>query len=164
MFVGKSRALCYKSAMICPACDRELTPRQVGTVTVDVCDGGCGGIWFDRFELQQVDESHEPAGEHLLNVARDLDLRVDPSRKRACPRCMGITLMRRRFSPKSSVEIDHCAGCAGYWLDAGELEKIRREQKAGASKNLPEAGKLDAAAIRYIYRMQIEMRSGPRAT
>jgi Zn-finger nucleic acid-binding protein len=145
-----------------------MKPKQVGSVTVDVCDGGCGGIWFDRFELQKVDETHEAAGEHLLNVARDPGLGVDFSRKRACPRCMGITLMRRRFNPKSSVEIDHCPNCAGYWLDSGELEKIRREQKSEATKSAPNVGKLDAASIRYIYRMQSEtrseMRSGPRAS
>jgi len=26
---------------------------------VDVCQNGCGGIWFDNFELEKVDEKHE---------------------------------------------------------------------------------------------------------
>jgi len=50
----------------CPACFNELTKKQVGSVEVDVCQGGCGGIWFDAFELQRVDEEEERAGEHLL--------------------------------------------------------------------------------------------------
>jgi Zn-finger nucleic acid-binding protein len=149
--------------MNCPACDRKLTATQVGSVTVDVCQDGCGGIWFDQFELQRVDEAHEAAGEHLIRIARDAHPLVDPARKRSCPRCGGIKLMRRKFNPKSSVEVDHCPNCGGYWLDAGELEKIREEQRASASKKIPEAGKLDPATIRYIYRMQIEMRSGPSA-
>ena len=48
--------------MKCPACFNQLTEMQVGSLVVDVCDGGCGGIWFDAFELQQVDEEDEAAG------------------------------------------------------------------------------------------------------
>ena len=150
--------------MKCPACDLDLTEMMLRGVKVDACHGGCGGIWFDAFELQRVDEQKEVPTEHLLRIQSNPQIRVDASRKRACPRCMGITLMRRRFNPKSSVEIDHCPNCAGYWLDSGELEKIRREQKSEATKSAPNVGKLDAASIRYIYRMQSEMRSGPRAS
>ena len=49
--------------MKCPACDRELTETQVGAVAVDICQGGCGGVWFDAFELQRVDEQIMPASE-----------------------------------------------------------------------------------------------------
>ena len=56
--------------MKCPACSRELAEVQVGSLLVDVCQGGCGGIWFDAFELQRMDEAHEP-GEPLLDLRRD---------------------------------------------------------------------------------------------
>ena len=52
--------------MQCPACYNQLSPFQVGNVTVDVCQGGCGGIWFDAFELQRVDDQAEAAGEAML--------------------------------------------------------------------------------------------------
>ena len=42
--------------MKCPACGNELSQMVAGEITVDVCKGGCGGIWFDHFELQKVDE------------------------------------------------------------------------------------------------------------
>ena len=58
---------------------RELTARKVGELTVDVCDGGCGGVWFDNFELQKVDESHEAAGESLLAIEKDDSVTVDDS-------------------------------------------------------------------------------------
>ena len=45
--------------MKCPACFNELTEMQVGSVKVDVCEGGCGGIWLDAFELQRVDDEEE---------------------------------------------------------------------------------------------------------
>ena len=39
--------------MKCPACFNELTELQVGNLTVDACQGGCGGIWFDAFETAE---------------------------------------------------------------------------------------------------------------
>jgi len=144
--------------MRCPACLNELTEMQVGAVPVDVCHGGCGGIWFDAFELQRVDEKHEAAGELLAHIQRDPRLNVDPTRKRDCPRCGGIKLRRHLFNPKSTVEVDHCPNCGGYWLDAGELETIRQETKpAGAGKPAPQAY-ITTEVIRYLYRMQTQAR------
>jgi len=38
----------------------------------------------------------------------------------------GYTVMMRHFfSVKKEVEVDECPGCGGFWLDAGELGKIR---------------------------------------
>jgi Zn-finger nucleic acid-binding protein len=146
--------------MKCPACDHKLTGTRVGAVAVDICQGGCGGIWFDAFELQKVDEQHEAAGEHLVKIKRDPKLHLDASRKRACPRCDGVKLRRHLFNPNSTVEVDHCPNCAGYWLDAGELEKIRSEQKPGmaTAKSAQKSAQMTTDVIRYIYRMQVELR------
>ena len=145
--------------MNCPVCDQRLTETRVGDVALDICQGGCGGIWFDAFELQKVDEHHESAGEQLVKIKRDSKLHVDSARKRACPRCDGVKLKRHLFNPKSTVTVDHCPNCAGYWLDAGELEKIRLEQKpAMATARSAQQGQVTTDVIRYIYRMQVEMR------
>jgi len=40
----------------CPVCANILTT-TAGRITVDACEGGCGGIWFDRYELMRVDEA-----------------------------------------------------------------------------------------------------------
>jgi Zn-finger nucleic acid-binding protein len=136
-----------------------LTETRVGTVAVDICQGGCGGIWFDAFELKKVDEQHEVAGEHLVQIKRGPVRQADASRKRACPRCDGVKLKRHLFNPKSTVEVDHCPNCAGYWLDAGELERIRLEHKpAGVGAKPEPQGQVTTDVIRYIYRMQVEMR------
>src|SRR5258706_4022640 len=120
--------------MKCPACFNELSQLQVGMLTVDVCHGGCGGIWFDAFELQRVDEEQEVAGERLLEIQRDERIRVDPTRKRECPRCEGIKLKRHFFSAKRRVEVDQCPNCGGYWLDAGELALVRAERTSVAGE------------------------------
>lgn len=144
--------------MKCPACDRELRPIQVGSVAVDVCEGGCGGIWFDAFELGKVDEPHEAAGDPLTGIRRDPTVKIDLQRKRECPHCAGIKLKRHRFSRTSQVEVDHCPNCAGYWLDAGELERIRTELDASAAVGTPRVG---MEVIRYMYRLRIESRPSP---
>jgi len=144
--------------MKCPACFNELTQLQVGTLVVDVCQGGCGGIWFDAFELQRVDEESEP-GEPLLHIQRDPQVVVDATRKRECPRCAGIKLHRHFFSAKRRVEVDQCPNCAGYWLDAGELAQIRAETAEKAEATAPTT--ISGEFIRYLYRLQHEHRKSP---
>lgn len=97
----------------------------VGDVTVDVCQGGCAGIWFDNFELKKFDEPHESAGETLLDIERDKSVNVDYTKKLKCPKCDDVVLMRHFFSIKKGVEVDECPGCGSFWLDAGELRTIR---------------------------------------
>lgn len=111
--------------MKCPACGNELKEMTAGDVTVDICKGGCGGIWFDWFELKKFDEPHEAAGEALLEVERPQGVSVDHSKRLNCPKCDDIVMMRHFFSIKKAVVLDECPGCAGFWLDAGELGQIR---------------------------------------
>jgi Zn-finger nucleic acid-binding protein len=144
--------------MKCPACYNELVQKQVGNVSVDVCEGGCGGIWFDAFELQRVDEEQEPAGEHLLEVERDARITIDPTRKRPCPRCREIKLHRHFSSAKRKVEVDQCPNCGGYWLDAGELAMIRAEKKEASDSQPTARSRVSSETIRYLYRLQTESR------
>lgn len=113
--------------MKCPACERELQEMKVSDLVVDVCQDGCGGIWFDNFELEKVDEKHESAGEPLLDIPRDESLTVDYTITRPCPKCDGIKMMKHFVSVKKEVEVDECGACAGIWLDYGELGKIRNQ-------------------------------------
>ena len=113
--------------MDCPACSRQLQQKQVGEITVDVCENGCGGIWLDNFELEKIDEKHEAVGEALLDVAKDDTIAVDYEQIRDCPKCDGIKMMKHFVSVAKKVEIDECGACGGIWLDAGELGSIRNE-------------------------------------
>lgn len=113
--------------MECTVCGNVLTTMTVGGITVDVCKGGCAGIWFDRYELMRADEADESAGEGLLDVARDPNLEVDLSERLHCPKCPEIVMMRHFFSAKRQVVVDECPNCGGHWLDPGELRTIRTE-------------------------------------
>jgi uncharacterized protein len=147
--------------MKCPACDFDLTEMELGGVKVDACHGGCGGIWFDAFELQRVDEQREVPTEHLLRIQRNPRLSVDFSRKRTCPRCDDVKLKRHFFSARKQVEVDHCPSCAGYWLDAGELEKIRAEKANEETVVKMQVTSVSMETIRFLYRQRLERSSPP---
>ena len=149
--------------MKCPACFNQLVEVQVGNLKVDVCRRGCGGIWFDAFELQRVDEEEETAGAPLLHLERDPRITVDPTRKRECPRCPDVRLHRHFFSAQRRVEVDQCPNCSGYWLDAGELEQIRAEKGEEARSQQIRKSSLSAEDIRYLYRLQTQSRQNPGA-
>ncbi len=113
--------------MICPACKHNMTEVEVQDITVDVCIGGCGGIWFDGLELKKVDEPHEAVGQKLLEVEYDPEVVVDESQRRDCPRCVSMVMMRHFSSIKREVEVDECPNCGGFFLDRGELNSLREE-------------------------------------
>lgn len=113
--------------MKCPACSRTLSEMSVGGVQVDVCVGGCGGIWFDDRELRRFDDAQDLDAAALLRVERDESVKPDPGALRYCPRCTAEELCRRFYDVKRRVEVDQCLRCSGIWLDVGELELIRAQ-------------------------------------
>lgn len=110
--------------MKCPACSTQTTKKNVDGVELDVCDGGCAGIWFDQHEIKKLDEKHEMPESFLK--ALDASKKIEPNhdRPRNCPKCETIVMMRHFYSAKRQVEVDQCPNCAGFWLDCGELTKV----------------------------------------
>ena len=121
--------------MKCPGCSNQLEQMTVGELSVDICKNGCGGIWFDNFELEQVDEKHESAGESLLYIERNPEIVVDHSQKRLCPKCENQKMLQHFMSVKKEVAVDECPACGGFWLDAGELGQIRSQYETEADRN-----------------------------
>lgn len=109
--------------MNCPACSRTLKALPVGGVIVDACQGGCGGIWFEKGELECFDEQEERA-DPLLRIRPDPRVVPDTCRH-ACPSCETVVMSRHYFTTRFEVEVDECPGCGGFWLDHGELQAIR---------------------------------------
>ncbi len=120
--------------MNCPACGNAMTQTTVGKVTVDVCRAGCGGLWFDRFELAAVDEPAEGAGDLLLETSGPR-VAVDRTKRLHCPHDTEIVMMRHLWSVKRQVTIDECPQCQGTFLDPGELAQIRAEYTTEAERH-----------------------------
>ena len=111
--------------MKCPRTGEALVKRTFGDLEVDV-SVGCGGIWFDQFELSKVKHKHQELGELIVEQLRKhANPFLDTAPRLRCPRDTDVVMMRRYFSPKRQIEIDECPKCGGIWLDAGELEGIR---------------------------------------
>jgi len=110
--------------MKCPACKNPLLEKSAGGMTVDICYGGCGGIWFDARELERVTAR---AANTLHTIWQVANKPVKRSGPRLCPRCSEQTLERKWFSDIKSVELDQCPTCGGVWLDAGEFSRIYEE-------------------------------------
>ena len=115
--------------MRCPVCNNGLTLCPTGSITVDICAGGCGGIWFDAFELKKVDEVNEPVADGLLSQRPAHDVKIDITKKLFCPKCPEMAMMRHFFSARRRTMVDECPNCGGFWLDAGELAEIREERQ-----------------------------------
>ena len=149
--------------MECSACGNTLEQRTIEGLTVDVCNRGCGGIWFERFELSKVDEPHESAGEALLDIPKNPAVNLDAKSRPAlkCPDC-GTPMRVHFFSVKKQVLVEECPRCAGIWLDAGELASIRtlfasqEERKKAAEKYFDEVFGKELAKMREEGRQQSE--------
>jgi hypothetical protein len=112
--------------MICPSCKNPLREKGAGGMILDVCYGGCGGIWFDATELERVSASAAATLHTIWNVPTSNVKLTEP---RWCPRCPDLVLERKWFSETKQVEIDQCPKCGGIWLDAGEFTRIYDETK-----------------------------------
>lgn len=131
--------------MKCPACQNPLQKKNAGAdLTLDICYGGCGGIWFDYTELERASAS-APAATTLHSIWQVSSNAAQPGRTRSCPRCSEQALERQWFSQSKSVEIDQCPQCRGVWLDAEEFSKIYDELKATR-----ETSPLWAAAMEFM--------------
>lgn len=100
---------------------------KTGPVLLDICQHGCGGVWFDAAELAQLNQNVPAGKKPLAEIIRDPSITVDSKRIRKCVRCRGVKLERKLFSLGTGVILDRCPKCAGTWLDHGELESIREE-------------------------------------
>ena len=119
--------------MHCPACASPLAVLNLEGLVVEVCRGGCGGIWFDNFELSRVDEAPEKLGEALAILEFDATAIV-LLEKRPCPKCAGFTMLQHTFSREKPVTVDECPNCGGVWLDGGELTEIRQPVRTAAER------------------------------
>ena len=118
--------------MKCPRTGSQLKKVKVGGITVDVSTE-CGGVFFDHLELSNFQNSGDIRGEALAKHIRQFNSHLLNEKERIkCPKCIDIVMMRRYYSPLKVIEIDECPGCAGIWLDTGELEKIQNNQLSGA--------------------------------
>ena len=125
---GERSAAPPAAAIECPSCGADLARVRIGGrgTEVDAC-AACGGLWLDVGEIEELVQrplvSRPDLGE-IRRQVRALRRVPDAVVYRRCPRCDAV-MTRRNFGRVSGVIVDEC-GHHGLWLDAGELESIRR--------------------------------------
>ena len=107
--------------MQCPKCKIDLKAsdlEEYGFVIIDVCPI-CDGAWFDKGELDRLDESiwtdvEKIEFHNVESVHKDIK----------CPKC---DTKLEPLNPKDLKEliIDRCPSCQGFWLDKGELDQMK---------------------------------------
>lgn len=113
----------------CPACEHILGKIILDDVVLDVCQGGCAGIWFDKDEILKFDEKTELEGQILLNLKRNSASQITFKNEKYCPKCINTKLSRQKYE-ETNIMADKCPKCEGIWLDYKELSTIRDEHLA----------------------------------
>ena len=121
----------------CPNCNVPLKLTKAESLELDVCSGGCGGIWFDMFELKKVDEPSEQLTDEILQLSASLPIESKEvsSHIKNCPNCPDEVMVRRHYDIFEQVEVDQCLLCSGIWLDKGELDLIRSQFNTEQERN-----------------------------
>ncbi len=121
--------------MNCPVCNGVMAEKDFGDVTVDVCEDGCKGIWFNWMELTRLDEKNEGFGEALaeaMNSPRVNDENREPLK---CPKC-GLVMHTHKYKSSKQVNVDECYQCGGFFLDSGELGVIKESFMSEEERDL----------------------------
>ncbi|MEK6759473.1 MAG: zf-TFIIB domain-containing protein [Deltaproteobacteria bacterium] len=147
---GKNGAV---SILRCPACAKALkevfAKANYGRVLLlDQCTG-CGGVWFDRWELYML---------HGASVS-DLDS-VDVSSLNApnpdvhgsdnCPRCSLPLVEFRDPGLPPDASIRRCVACSGLWLNRGEISKYANHRDTFKKRGTSEAAGADIETLRHL--------------
>ncbi|MBB1387228.1 zf-TFIIB domain-containing protein [Pseudoalteromonas sp. SG45-5] len=121
--------------MLCPRTNSSLEPLLIGGITVYT--SAQGGVFFDNSQIFKFSSPELKHSQVLLkNLSEHSEKEYDVSLRINCPKCKSIVMMRRYFSPLKAVEIDECPGCAGIWLDSGELRKIHENHLTPKERKL----------------------------
>ena len=121
--------------MNCPACGKPMAEADFGDVQVNICKDGCRGIWFDWGELTRLDENNEGIGKALEDALKHSaagDVKQRPQLN--CPRCPA-PMRSHKYKSNKDVSVDECYACGGFFLDSGELRRIRENFMSEAARD-----------------------------
>jgi len=149
---------------ICPRCSVRMRRRSVGEHRPLECPVCCGlFVAVDDLETM-IRAQEERIGEGSAPGSgrpRGSSLDAGPVTYLKCPVCSGV-MNRVNYGRVSGVIVDYCRE-HGYWLDAGELEKIARWVSSGGLKDTyaREVEDLKAQKDRLARRSEVMSMYGP---
>ena len=120
--LGFSHVLVFlEIRMKCPKCDSQLNSLVHQDVEVDRCSG-CGGLWFDVFEHEEL---RELSGSEAIDPAPATSVAAGAGSGR-CPRDQQ-RLFGMVVAGQPHIAYESCGFCHGVFFDAGEFRDFREE-------------------------------------
>ncbi len=118
--------------MNCPNCNAALAPEKRRGIDMESCPS-CKGMWLGRQELEQLEDEAFDLGDDKKG---SLIFGAAPT-TRKCPKCR--QLMQRFQYRDYDLELDFCGDGHGFWLDAGEDERVlelMKKEEAGLERKV----------------------------
>jgi len=137
------------SQLKCPVDGTDLDKVVFQGIEVDVCQK-CGGVWFDRSELDDVmrEAMAQPQSVARLDPKAGATIKPTPHREITCPRCQK-TMIPEVFGKVSNIELDRCPQCRGQWADGGELSAlVEYMHDPGESQRMQKLGEAIAQTVK----------------
>ena len=130
--------------MNCPRCRTELKLQEYRGIQVDRCPE-CKGLWLDHPELDQLEDTvmdDDVAKGTMEYASRESDI--------SCPTCGDLmtTFNYRAYN----LPIDYCPKEHGFWLDAGEEDRVL-ELMRQRIKDLNRSSGAEAEWARFLKRV-----------
>jgi Zn-finger nucleic acid-binding protein len=112
--------------MHCPRDKSELETITLHDTQVEKCST-CAGMFVKHGALNRIAEY--TAGDlEFSTVDGDTLQHDDEYGATACPND-GTVMRKVDFNVDTSIILDYCSSCEGFWLDGDELERINEEVK-----------------------------------
>ena len=106
--------------MDCPNDRTRLHKRTIKGTTIDFCDK-CGGIYFDRGEIESLIK--DDVNEDEFNINKMQDFSSDHIDVTKCIRCDSKIKKITKIVDSDQLSIFVCGDCDGLWLNKGSYQK-----------------------------------------
>lgn len=107
--------------MYCPKCKGYMKPIEYQHTQVDRCTK-CYGIWFDRFELQDL-KVH--SGSEVIDMGEpEVGMAHNSKTEVSCPRCE-VVMDHKSDERQAHIRYEQCPECKGAYFDAGEFRDYK---------------------------------------
>lgn len=115
------------TALYCPRCQTELVRRfYKGEIEVDSCPE-CRGMWLDLNELDRLEDTAFDNDLYKGSLIHNAH-----AGGRCCPHCGAV--MQEFEYRLHDLRLDYCPNQHGFWLDAGEEERVMEIMRQRAAQ------------------------------
>ncbi len=105
-----------KKQIKCMKCSSKMITQNINGVEIEYCLK-CGGMWFDSNELEKVLGGNKPKFFSELSSSGKIS-------GYTCPKCF-VYIYQMELIQGSGIIAETCFKCDGFFLDKGELVKLK---------------------------------------